>query len=373
MSKIAIEYYCYLNQSGYSQAAQDVVRALEESNLFDVRTVCIHKNIVKQAFCKESYSFFYNLCSKPFNPRAIQVFHCIPEKQSRFKKLGRSISFATFETFQPPQSWINHLNQMDAVICPSNFNYNIFAHAGVKRPLYYIPHAIDGRKWNNLIKPSKKYDVFTFLFVGTWRIRKGWKQLMHAWIEEFSDKDNVQLLIHTDKAEKARKDITNIEKEIKNKSHAKILVEDNVISDDNLPAFMKSSDCLISTSLGEGFGLPPAQAMALNIPVIVVNFGGCKDYANKDTAKLIEPAGFISYDCIDNIPQFRNCKWPRITTNNIREALRSVYSDYQSAQERADKAYKNIHQNFTYQIVVDKFVDLMEMTYNASSAFAQTV
>jgi glycosyltransferase involved in cell wall biosynthesis len=70
----------------------------------------------------------------------------------------------TFETFEPPKAWVDILNNMDAVICPSQFNYKIFAHAGVKRPLYYVPHCIDVNVYNKNIPKLHAYDKFHFSF-----------------------------------------------------------------------------------------------------------------------------------------------------------------------------------------------------------------
>lgn len=373
--KIAIDYFCFLNSSGYSQAAQDTIWALENSRHFDVRVTCLHRTPIKNAFSRSSLRFFTDLCDKPHSPNAIQVFHCIPEKQTKFRKLSRAVSFATYETYEPPVQWISSLNRMDAVICPSNFNYKIFAHAGIKRPLFHIPHGLDTSKWNDSVIPSSKHNEFTFLFVGTWRKRKGWENLIHAWLQEFSSKDNVKLLIHTDKAERASKDISAIKKILgmEKKDTALIKIEDTVIDDASLPSFFKSFDCLVAPSLGEGFGLPALQCMALKVPVITTNFGGCVDYASDQTCTLLEPAGFIVHDCMDNIPQFRNRKWPRITVQSIRDAMRLVFENDSEIKLKAESAYNNVQDNFGNQMIVDKFLELMEMVYSVRKTTTQTI
>lgn len=372
---IPIDYVCFLNQSGYSQAAQDTILALDHSGHFDVRVSCIHKSPVKAAFSRSSLNLFTDLCNKPARNDAVQVFHCIPEKQNRFKRLNKAISFATFETYKPPEKWITLLNRMDAVVCPSQFNYQIFAHSGIKRPLFHVPHTIDISRWNDGVLPMRRFDRFTFLFVGTWRKRKGWPQLVEAWFQEFSQRDRTQLLIHTDKAETAKRDIAVIKRDLglEKKETAPILIEDTVVDDLSLPSFFKSADCLVSPSLGEGFGLPALQCMALKVPVITTNFGGCKDYATADNCILVEPSGFLIHDCLDNIPQFRGCKWPRITVQSVRHAMRSALECREENRSKSENAYTNVRENFSSQVTVDKFLELMEMVYRVRQTAAQTV
>ncbi len=194
-----IDYTCYLNPSGYSQAALDTIFALEDSKKYDIRITCIHSNPQKTAFTTDTLSRLDKLIKKPTNEDATRIYHCIPDQHKRFERLKKNIAFATFETYDPPEHWIKTLNQCNSVICPSDFNYKIFAHSGVKKPLFHIPHSFNKNVWNESVIPLKKHERFTFLFVGTWRRRKGWPQLIEAWFREFKASDGVQLIIKTDK------------------------------------------------------------------------------------------------------------------------------------------------------------------------------
>ena len=364
---IPIDYVCYLNESGYSQAAQDMVMAIDSLGIFDIRITCIHGNIVKKSFSNKSYDYFSSLCKKEENNKAIQIFHCIPEKQKRFIKKNKSISFATFETYNPPDHWIRHLNSMDAVICPSEFNYKIFAHAGVKKPIFHIPHCINTEKWNTNVKSNKKDDVFTFLFLGTWRKRKGYEVLLEAWYREFSTKDKVRLVIHTDSgsSKKALLDSINIKRNIglEKKDTSPIFIEDNIIEDEHLPLYMKSFDCVICPSFGEGFGLPGLQSMALGVPLIITDFGGCLDYASEERCTFIKHSGFIIHDCLDNIPQFKNKKWPRITVKEVSNTMRYVLNNYSIVFNKSKEASEYVINNFNYNKIACQFKNLLETVY----------
>lgn len=362
---IPIDYVCFMNQTGYAQAALTNVLALDASGRYDVRVNCIH-TIQKDSFSESMYRKMQSLANKTQNPNAVQIFHLIPDMHRRVgNRLKKSIGYATFETFKPPARWISTLNQNDAVICPSEFNVKTFEKQGVRKPIIHIPHGLDMNKWNKDVLPLYKNDDFVFLFVGTWRKRKGWDILLDAWAEAFNSNDKVRLIIKTDKVDKAKRETADRMK-IFGEDLAPILFESNIFSNDQMPSFYKSADCLISPNLGEGFGLPPLQAMSVNVPVIVTDFSGCCDYAREDRCILIKPNGFLHHDMMDNIPQFAYQKWPRIKTSDVSSAMKLVVDDYDSAKDKSEKAYNFVNRNYGYDKMVEKFDYMMESVYGVN-------
>jgi len=358
---IDISYLAFLNHSGYGQAAKDMILAMHKSGLYNVRVDALCP-APKPSSSDEEYSIFKNLTSKPKNNNAIQIFHCIPDMQRRRQRMRKNIGLATFETYDPPENWIKILNTDDAVIAPSKFNYSVFAHSGVKCPLFHIPHCIDINKFNTMVEPMKKYDKFTFLFFGAWKIRKGYEQLIEAWFREFTNKDNVQLIIKTDKVQKAQVQVGSIKNNLgfSQKDNAPILFENTIFDENMLPRFFKSVNCLISPTLGEGMGLPGLQCMALGVPIIITNFSGCQDYANDKTATLLEPQGFIMHQQMDEYPQFRQKKWSFITVSEIRTKMRQVLQNFDIAKEKAKYGAEFVKDNFNYSRCVEKINEMVE-------------
>jgi glycosyltransferase involved in cell wall biosynthesis len=150
------------------------------------------------------------------------------------------------------------------------------------------------------------------------RKRKGWPILIEAFLQEFDQKESVQLLLKTDKPQQASKDIEKMRLGMNLKKECPLFYfESRIFDDAHLPSFYKSADCLVMPTLGEGFGLPGLQSMAVGTPVIVTNFSGCQDYAAEDKCTLLEPSGFVLQSNMDNILQFNNKKWPRVTVKNF--------------------------------------------------------
>lgn len=360
-----LEYACFMNHSGYAQASQNYIFALEKSEKYDIRINIFGDKPSKPAISDEKYNYFMEMARKDKNNRTI-IYHCIPNLQRRIKKEGRkSIGFATFETFQPPDEWSEVLNTNEAIITPSLFNYKIFSHMKINKPIYYIPHTIDFSIYNESVFPLTRYNRFTFLFMGIWRERKGYKQLIEAWLKEFHPDDNVQLLIKTDKPKSALSYIEKYKKEIGIKQgFAPIIVENKIFDEKDLPKFIKSVDCLISPTMGEGFGYPGLQCMALGVPVIITNFSGCQDYANEETAILLEPDGFIFKNDMDGIPQFRNKKWAFIRVSHIMKTMRYAADHREVLMERSKKAYKLVRDKFSYEAIEKKFENMLREVYD---------
>lgn len=362
---IPIDYVCFMNQTGYAQAALANILALDASGRYDVRVNCVH-TICKESFSASVYRKIQHLAHKEQNPSAVQIFHLIPDMQRRVdRRLRKNIGYATFETFSPPARWISTLNQNDAIICPSEFNCKIFANNGVNRPVVRIPHGLDISIWNERVPRLYSHREFVFLFVGTWRYRKGWDLLLQAWGKAFDKNSNVKLIIKTDKTDKAEKKVESELFSIR-KDLAPIYFEKKILKESLMPSFYKSANCLISPTLGEGFGLPPIQSMAVDIPVIVTNFSGCTEYAKNDTCTLIEPDGFLFHDMMDNIPQFSAQKWPRLKVDDIAKAMRLVVDDYDGAKVKSKKACDFVHKNFGYDKIVSYFDKMMEQVYGVN-------
>lgn len=365
MKKIKITYSCFLNSSGYGMAAQNMLKAIDQTGLFDIKIKIFGDKPSRPAISDADYSYFMKMVSKKDDFDSILIYHCIPTIQKRIKGFKKTIGFAVFETYSPPENWISILNKNDAIIVPSKFNYKIFAHEKIKKPLYYIPHCLDMEDMYNMdVLPLYEYDRYTFLFMGILRDRKGYKEQVEAWLKEFGPDDNVQLIIKTDKIEKVKSYVEKIKKQIGiNKGFSPILFENKVFDEKVLPKYLKSMDCLVSPTKGEGFGLPGLQCMALGIPVIITNFSGCQDYANDKTATLLEPNGFVFRNNMDNIPQFKNKKWAFLEVNEIQKAMRYVFNNKKQIKMKSNWAFYDVRNKFNYEVVGNLFINMIREVY----------
>jgi glycosyltransferase involved in cell wall biosynthesis len=363
-----IEYICFANCSGYSQASLDYIKSLDMLGA-KVKLNVIHKKIIEDSFSKKQIDWMRGLTSS-FETvyDCVQIRHIIPPRWNRLRAAKNVISISTFETFDPPSDWIPKMNQVKLCIFPSEFNVKTFINSGLTSNIVKIPHCFNDQIWHDNICALDNYDNFSFLCVGTWRQRKNWKNLLKGFLDNFNNKDNVQLVIKTDKPSLCSQEVKKVKHLLSNnrKDWPKIIVETRVFDEISMARFIKSHDCLISASLGEGFCLPPMQAMAVGVPSIVSNVGGCGEYANDDRCVMIEPEGYELIPIIDNLPQFKNKKWARITEKSIYLAMKKVLENKSEIKKKAIKANEFVHNNFNYRVIGKKFIDAIEEYVSAS-------
>lgn len=99
--------------------------------------------------------------------------------------------------------------------------------------------------------------------------------------------------------------------------------------------------------------LPGLHAMALGIPVITTRYSGSLEYAKPDLCMYFEPCKYERIPNMDGYPQFKNAIWPVITVEEIANKLRTAWKNY--PQEKVEKAYNYVHENFSYSAIGHKF------------------
>ena len=338
-----IEYICFTSINGYGIAAYNYVRSLSN---FDVSVSPLDfKKSRKNSWDFDSYL-------KEDDPERVQIFHCNPTMQKRHPIYNeRKIGFATFETFDPPDYWIEILNRNDAVITPSKFCQQEFKKAGVHVPIHYIQHCIDGDLYHPIENFNKQFDKFTFLFIGAWKKRKGYDLLLQAWEKEFKASEPVRLVIKTNRGPAAKHFCKQFVKS------AEIEIIDKFIPEQEMPDFMRAADCVILPTRGEGFGSPGLQALSLGIPLITPSHSGCTEYTELGMTYNIPIRGYEKVVEMDQINQFSNRVWADIDVSEICKAMRDVYEDRETYRTQVIKNNKLLSK-FSYKSVGERFKEI---------------
>ena len=144
--------------------------------------------------------------------------------------------------------------------------------------------------------------TFEFLSIFKWEDRKGWDVLLRSYWTAFDRDDDVLLRLHTYVPAwvKGETNIVRIIERFAQSEFGKSLdqlprvrweAENSPNASDMSRADMRdlysSADAFVLPTRGEGWGLPIAEAMAMEIPVIVTNFSGPQAYATAETSYLI--------------------------------------------------------------------------------------
>ena len=189
-----------------------------------------------------------------------------------------------------PADWVNDFNQyLQGITVMSAQVKKTLIDNGVSIPIHICSLGIDHI---SKIKVDTSYVVhgkkYKFLHISSCFPRKGINCLLEAYGKSFSKEDNVSLIIKTfPNPHNNLFELLKYYRSINNKyPHVEVIEEDLNLS--QIKSLYLQSDCLIAPSHGEGFGLPIAEAMALEIPVLTTAWGGQLDFIDSSNAWLID-------------------------------------------------------------------------------------
>lgn len=152
---------------------------------------------------------------------------------------------------------------------------------GVDHVLHEAPEPLE-------LTAATRQAGFRFLHVSSCFPRKGPDVLLAAWGQAFRASDDVVLMIktfpnpHNDVAEQLaawrRRD----------PEYPAVEIISRDVSQGQMNWLYRYSDALVAPSRGEGFGMPMAEAMLFDLPVLVTGWGGQTDFCTDDTAWLCD-------------------------------------------------------------------------------------
>jgi len=108
-----------------------------------------------------------------------------------------------------------------------------------------------------------------------------------------------------------------------------------------LPHYIKSFDCFVLPTRGEGFGLPILECGAMGIPSIVTGHSGVLDLVDDTTGWLIDNT--LVDIPLQYLPYFKNYiggKWAEPSIEHLRKLMRYTFEHPEEVKVKGDAAYK---------------------------------
>jgi glycosyltransferase involved in cell wall biosynthesis len=123
-----------------------------------------------------------------------------------------------------------------------------------------------------------------------------------------------------------------------------------------------SSDCVISTTVGEGWGLSWIEAMATRTPVIMPANTALPENITEDKGYLVRSGTNPSLYTV--IPHDNEVVRPLVDVEHMVETMLHVYNNYDEAREKAENAYNWVISDLNWQTsVVPQWVKLFDQVY----------
>jgi glycosyltransferase involved in cell wall biosynthesis len=320
---------------------------------------------------------------------AVQV--TIPNEWEKIAPTNIGVT-AGIETTKIAPHWIEKSKLMDKIIVPSNhakfgFDNTVYQLANQQTgeqidfrnetPVEVIHYPVKDVQAKS-VDLNLKYD-FNFLTVAQWGPRKNLDNTIRWFLEEFRDEE-VGLVIKANIKKNNIVDrnvckirIENILKDFKNRKCAIHLIHGNMSEEEMVGVYTHSEiKAIVSTTHGEGFGLPLFEAAYNELPVVAPNWSGHVDFLyapKKDKKGKIKDKPYFTKVDYNIAPVQKEAVWDGVVQADsqwcfpkqvsFKGALRSVYKSYGPKKSEAKKLSKHIRETFTKEKAYGKVLQLI--------------
>ena len=329
---------------------------------------------------------------------SIQV--TIPNEWEKLAPVNIGVT-AGIETTKISPQWVEKSNMMDLVIVPSEHSKDIMVdtthHITVTKtdqvidnyrcttPVEVVSYPV--KKFKDLDLDLKLNTDFNFLAVAQWGPRKNIVNCIQWFIEEFIDQE-VGLVLKTNLTKNSlldRKKITNILKNVlakedyKNRK-CKIYLLHGDMTDQEIHQLYRNPKikAFLTTTHGEGFGLPLFEAAYEGMPIIAPNWSGHVDFLHmpikNKKGKVKNKAMFSKVDhklqliqkeaVWDGVIQ-ADSMWCYPDQGSFKIKMREIYKDYGRFKKQAIDLQKYLLDNLTADQQYEKMNSLF-LPYMAS-------
>ncbi|HBF68050.1 MAG TPA: hypothetical protein DDW20_01855 [Firmicutes bacterium] len=267
-----------------------------------------------------------------------------------------------------PEKYINDFNKyLNGIGTTSDFVTKQLIECGLTIP---VKTTGDGVSLPNDFDKIKPYKLKTnkkvkFLNISSAFPRKGIDALLKAYFATFSKKDNVCLVLKT--FPNPHNNVKQLLDQLQTINSPEVEWIDFDLPNNELYGLYKACDCYVSTSRGEGFGLPVAEAMLARIPTIVCNNSGLKDFANENTSLIY---GYTIEKAKTHIKPQNGVisTWYEPKEKELSKLLLYFYEnpDSEYIKEKINNAYNLIKNEFSWERVSQKWIDFINEVKNDS-------
>lgn len=284
--------------------------------------------------------------SRPVEMNSAAIWHDQPKAEWLISPFSRNIAIVPFETTLIPPTWVPRINSFEALFVPCEQNKQMMLDSGITIPIEVIHWGVDVEKFYELER--KESSTFTFGHMGALSRRKGTHILIDAFTRAFPKEQDVRLIcktsgMHYPFMTKDRR----VEVQMGPVSHEELMTD-----------FFARADCFVFPTLGEGFGLPPLEAMATGIPAIVTGWSGPEEYMRDDVGWRIEHT-------MDDAREFSDPRsgvykepcgqWAIPTIDHLVYLMRYAYEHRDEVKAKGKRAAQYVREEWTWPAQIGLF------------------
>lgn len=212
-------------------------------------------------------------------PELLAALACLGPKQL----IGPRYGYWAYELPRAPHRWLKDAALMDEVWAPSRYTADSLA--GADAPVRVVPHPLFLEDYAKVV-PSPRRATFQGVSVFDFNsslARKNPRGAIAAWAKAFGEDAECELTLKTQNGPLFPEAL----EALRDSAPANVRVVDEVWPYAQVQSLIAGADVLVSLHRAEGFGLTPAEAMALGTPVLATAWSGVLDFMDEDCALLI--------------------------------------------------------------------------------------
>jgi glycosyltransferase involved in cell wall biosynthesis len=246
---------------------------------------------------------------------------------------------------------VRTLEAFQSIWAPSTHVALALRASGVRTPIHFVPPPVAVRRVPAKTAWSAR-EAFRFLSIGEAHFRKGFHLLIDGFLQAFPDEGEATLTLKVSPSCSWRSPRSDIR-----------IVADR-IERGRLLSLYASHDAYVTASLGEGLGLPLAEAIVAGLPVVANHWGGHRDLMRREHGWTIGHEVVPQVFCSD--PAYyakgQSCAYssPERIAEALREAVAAAPAERESRARRAAAALQASHGLLPVgSIVLDRYSALV--------------
>ena len=231
-------------------------------------------------------------------PELLAALACLGPKQLKGPRYG----YWAWELPRAPARWRKDASLVDEVWAPSR--YTAEALAGAAAPVRVVPHPLVLEDYEG-VAPAARRAAFQGVGVFDFNsslARKNPQGAMAAWTRAFGDDPACELTLKTQNGA----GFPDALAALRAAAPPNVRVIDEVWAYGDVLSLIAGADVLVSLHRAEGFGLTPAEAMALGTPVVATAWSGVLDFMDETCALLVP---FAATPVVDPQGVYRGQAW----------------------------------------------------------------
>lgn len=261
------------------------------------------------------------------SPASAWIFHLnAPEMLAALgqmgprRVIGPRYGYWAWELPRAPRAWLTDAAMADEVWVPSH--YVAQGLTGARAPVRVVPHPLFLEDYAGVVPAPKRasFQAVALFDFNSSAARKNPQGAIAAFVQAFGQDPTARLVLKTQNGARHPQALAALRRD----APANVEIVDATWPYAEVKALIAGSDVLLSLHRAEGFGLTPAEALALGTPVIATDGSGVTDFLDPSVAIMV-PAGRTPVEDPQGI--YRGQEWAEPDVAFAAQALAGLRDD----------------------------------------------